>query len=170
MAVYEMDKYPFLTSVALSMEKALKKGIKILGICLGAQLLAHVLGSRVYPANASEIGWYKIKATIDGARDEVFRTLIELSDNTVVFQWHGDTYELPEGATRLASSDLFKEQAFRYKDSYGLQFHIEVTPEIVREWFSDREDLGIILNQTAIYYPRYRLKADLFYRAFFNLE
>lgn len=168
MAVYEMDKYPFLKRVALSMEEALKRGIKIIGICLGAQLFAHVLGSRVYPGERKEIGWLDIKATIDGGRDEVFRTLIEPSGNATVFQWHGDTYELPQGAIRLASSELFKEQAFRYKDSYALQFHIEVTTEIIKEWFSDRTDLDLIMKQTVRYYPRYRLKADLFYRAFFN--
>ncbi len=168
MAVYEMDKYPFLKKVALSMEEALKRGIKILGICLGAQLLAHILGSRVYPGEWKEIGWLDIKATIDGGRDEVFRTIIEPSGNATVLQWHGDTYELPQGAIRLASSEFFTEQAFRYKDSYALQFHIEVTPEIVREWFIDREDLDLIMKRTQALYPRYRLKADLFYRAFFN--
>ncbi|MFN3739358.1 MAG: type 1 glutamine amidotransferase [Thermodesulfovibrionales bacterium] len=170
MAVYEMDKYPFLRKVALSMEKAIGKGIKVLGICLGAQLLAHVLGSRVYPGEKKEIGWLDIKATIDGGRDEVFRTLIEPSGNATVLQWHGDTFDLPSGAVRLASSELFKEQAFRYKDSYALQFHIEVTPDIVREWFSDRDDIDVIMKQTEAIYPRYRLKADLFYRAFFHIK
>ncbi|MCX7793727.1 MAG: hypothetical protein N2257_04905 [Thermodesulfovibrionales bacterium] len=170
MAVYEMDKYPFLKMVALSIENALKKDSKILGICLGAQLFAHVLGSRVYPGEKKEIGWFPVKPTLDGARDEVFRTLVEPSDTTTVFQWHGDTYDLPEGAFRLASSELFQEQAFRYGNSYGLQFHIEITPEIVIEWFSDSYDLDNIMKLTNLYYPRYRLKADLFYRAFFNIK
>lgn len=170
MAVYEMDKYPFLKKVALSMEEALKRRIKILGICLGVQLLAHVLGSRVFPGERKEIGWLDIKATIDGARDEVFRTLVEPSERITVLQWHGDTYDLPQGAIRLASSELFTEQAFRYKDSFGLQFHIEVTPDIVKEWFSDRDDIDVIMKQTEALYPRYRLKADLFYRAFFNIK
>lgn len=169
MAVYEMDKFTFLRKVAHCMEEALKKNIKILGICLGAQLFAHVLGSKVYPGQEKEIGWLDITATEDGKKDEVFNTLIEPSGKATVLQWHGDTYDLPSGAIRLASSDLFKEQAFKYDDSYALQFHIEVTPQIIKDWFSDREDLELILKQTEEIYPRYRLKADQFYKAFFNI-
>lgn len=170
MAVYEMDKYPFLKDVAYRIEEALKKGLRVLGICLGAQLFAHVLGSKVYPGEVKEIGWCDIKATLDGRKDEVFRTIIEPSGNATVLQWHEDTYDLPSGAIRLAYSDLFPEQAFRYSDSYALQFHIEVTPEIVGEWFSDREDGELIRRQTQKLYPRYRLKAHRFYKAFFNTK
>ncbi|MEM0315659.1 MAG: type 1 glutamine amidotransferase, partial [Archaeoglobaceae archaeon] len=141
MGVYEMDKYPFLKDVSLAMEKALDKGIKILGICLGAQLFAHVLGSRVYPSKAKEIGWSEIKATPEGMKDDVFKTILEPSGKATVFQWHGDTYDLPHGAVRLASSELFPEQAFKYGDSYALQFHIEITLQMMRDWFSESETL-----------------------------
>ncbi|MFN7065054.1 MAG: type 1 glutamine amidotransferase [Aquificaceae bacterium] len=168
MGVYEMDKYPFLREIALLMEGALKKGVRILGICLGAQLFAHLLGSRVYPGKAKEIGWLKIKATNEGLMDEVFRTLIEPSGDAIVFQWHGDTYHLPEGAIRLASSELFPEQAFRYGDSYALQFHIEVSLEMVGDWFADSKELNPMLSKGREVYPTYREKAELFYKNFFK--
>lgn len=168
MGVYEMDKYPFLKKVALAMEGALKRGIKVLGICLGAQLFAHVLGSKVYPGRAKEIGWLEVKATSEGLEDRVFKTLLDPSGKAVVFQWHGDTYDLPSGAIRLASSDLFQEQAFRYGDSFALQFHVEVTLDMIRDWFSDREDLSLMLEQAKNLYPSYRSKANQFYRSFFT--
>lgn len=168
MGVYEMDKYPFLKKVALAMEGALKRGIKVLGICLGAQLFAHVLGCRVYPGNAKEIGWCEIKATPEGIKDDVFKNILDPSGKAMVFQWHGDTYDLPFGAIRLASSNLFQEQAFRYGDSFALQFHMEVTMDMIRDWFSDSDNLNLILEKAEKLYPSYRSKADLFYRSFFK--
>ncbi len=170
MAVYEMNRYHFLRNVARAMENALKRGIRILGVCLGAQLLAHTLGSKVYPGKIKEIGWLNITATDDGMVDKIFRTIIDPSGTSTVLQWHGDTYDLPFGATRLAYSEYFPEQAFRYDNSYALQFHIEVTPKIVEEWFRDRHDIELIMKQTENIYPTYRLKADLFYSRFFNLN
>jgi len=168
MAVYEMEQYPFLKDVASTIEKALKMNKRVLGICLGAQLMAHVLGARVYQGHKKEIGWLPIEPTIDGARDEVFRYVVESMDKTMVLQWHGDTFDIPSGAVRLASSKDYPNQAFRYGNSYALQFHIEVNPEIIKEWFEDREDFQEILKDTERLYPRYRLRADLFYRAFFR--
>jgi GMP synthase (glutamine-hydrolysing) len=168
MAVYEMEQYPFLKDVGSTIEKAFKMNKKVLGICLGAQLMAHVLGARVYQGDKKEIGWLPIEPTIDGARDEVFRQAIESTAHTMVLQWHGDTFDIPSGGVRLASSRDYPNQAFRYNNSYGLQFHIEVTPDIIKEWFQDREDFHEILKDTERLYPRYRLRADLFYRAFFR--
>ncbi len=167
MGVYERDKYPFLKDVLLAMEKALKSGVRILGICLGAQLFAHLLGSRVYPGKTKEIGWLKIKATYEGLMDKTFSTLLEPSGESIVFQWHGDTYDLPKGAVKLAYSDLFPEQAFRYGNSYALQFHVEVNMELIKDWFSG-EDLETALKQAKDIYSSYRHKADLFYKAFFS--
>ncbi len=170
MAVYDMERHPFLKDVAGLIERAIKDNKKVLGICLGAQLIAHVLGARVYRGEKEEIGWFDIEPTLDGARDEVFRTLVEGSGTTKVFQWHGDTFDLPEGSINLASSKLYPNQAFRYDNCFALQFHIEVTPEMIKEWFSEREDLPHIMKETERLYPRYRLRADLFYRAFFNFK
>jgi GMP synthase-like glutamine amidotransferase len=170
MAVYEMDRYPFLRDVAWVIEKAIKKNKRVLGICLGAQLIAHVLGAKVYKGKEEEIGWLDIEPTLEGARDAVLRMVVEGSGTTKVLQWHGDTFDLPEGSIRLAFSQLYLNQAFRYDNCYALQFHIEVTPEMIREWFSDREDLPYIMEETKRLYPRYRLRADQFYTAFFNLH
>ncbi len=170
MAVYEMDQYPFLKDVSTIIEKAIKLKKKVLGICLGAQLIAHVLGARVYPGKEKEIGWLSISSTLDGARDEVFRTFVEPVGPTMVVQWHGDTFDLPSGAIRLASSKLYPNQAFRYENCFALQFHIEVTPKMIREWFQERDDYPEIMKDTEKFYPKYRLKADLFYRAFFSVD
>jgi len=168
MGVYEMDRYPFLVRVAKVIEDALKIGIKILGICLGCQLLAYVLGGRVYKGSAQEIGWYDIEFTEEGRLDPCFGLLSEKSGKARVFQWHGDTFDLPEGATRLAFSSIFPEQAFRYGNSYGIQFHPEITPEMILEWSKDRQDLRDIIDATASFYFEYRQKANRFYSAFFK--
>lgn len=168
MAVYEMEQYPFLKDVAFTIEESFKKNKKVLGICLGAQLMAHVLGARVYKGDVEEIGWLAVKPTIDGARDEVFRQAIEPVGQTIVLQWHGDTFDLPSGVTRLAFSKDYPNQAFRYGNSYALQFHIEVTEDMIKGWFHERKEFAEILKDTERLYPRYRLRANLFYRAFFS--
>lgn len=127
-----------------------------------------MLGCRVYPGNAKEIGWCEIKATPEGIKDDVFKNILDPSGKAMVFQWHGDTYDLPFGAIRLASSNLFQEQAFRYGDSFALQFHMEVTMDMIRDWFSDSDNLNLILEKAEKLYPSYRSKADLFYRSFFK--
>ncbi len=145
----------------------LKQPLRVLGICLGAQLFAHVLGSKVYPGKAKEIGWLPIRATQEGIKDEVFMNILDPPGSAIVFQWHGDTYDLPSGATRLAFSDLYSEQAFRYQNSYALQFHIEVSLQMVREWFEGSDLLESMLKDGKDLYFDYRSKAMLFYRSFF---
>lgn len=168
MGVYEAEKYFFLKEVSKTMESALKKGMKLLGICLGAQLFAHVLGAKVYRGEVKEIGWCEIEATSEGLKDNIFSSILDPSGKATVFQWHGDTYELPAGAIRLASSKLFKEQAFKYENSYALQFHIEITFEMLNEWIADSEDLRHLLDFNRELYQRYNQKADLFFRSFFK--
>jgi len=141
---------------------------KVLGICFGAQLIAYVLGAKVYRGHKEEIGWLLIEATIDGVRDKIFGRLIEPIGHTMVLQWHGDTFDIPSGVVKLALLRDHPNQAFRYDNSYALQLHIEVTPDIIKECFQDREDLQKILKDTEKFYPRYRLRADLFYEAFFT--
>lgn len=167
MGVYEMDRYSHLKIVARAIENALKREIKILGICLGAQLFAHVLGSRVYRGPHEEIGWCDIEMTESGMIDFCFSKFAGERGNGKVFQWHHDTFDLPDGAIRLASSPCYSQQAFRYKDSYGIQFHPEITTEMMLDWFKDRQDLTDIINDTDMLYFQYRLKAGLFYKAFF---
>jgi GMP synthase (glutamine-hydrolysing) len=172
MAVYEMDQHPYLVTEAKLIERAIKAGKQVLGVCLGAQMLAHVLGARVYPGGQKEVGWYEVSLTDEGMHDPVMSTLALSRKNAAqVFQWHGDTFDLPADAVRLASSDLYPNQAFRYKDRvYALQFHIEVTPAIVREWLSSEQgiDVAAVSALSENIFPAYLERAQSFYRGFFS--
>jgi len=172
MAVYEMDAVPYLRDEAIFIEAAIKANKHVLGVCLGAQLLAHVLGSRVYPGKQKEIGWYDVALTDEGLRDPCMAELAVAGRRTAqVFQWHGDTFDLPAGAVRLASSDLFPNQAFRYSDRvYALQFHIEVTPSIVTGWLRNEKgvDVPLVDKRSQEIYGPYRARAEGFYRLFFQ--
>ena len=107
------------------LENCILKKTKVLGICLGSQILAHILGSRVYPGNTKEIGWFPVNFT-----PEINHGLQFLPDSIVTFHWHGDTFDIPAGAVRLASSVLTPNQGFVYNDQiYALQFHPEMTTE-----------------------------------------
>lgn len=172
MAVYEMDRHPYLTAEARLIDKAIKKDKHVLGVCLGAQMLAHVLGARVYAGQKKEIGWYEVALTDDGMRDRAMSTLaVDGRPAAEVFQWHGDTFDLPDKAVRLASSELYPNQAFRFSsDVYALQFHIEVTPPIVLGWLKHEKGVplqSIAADSERIYSP-YRKRAQGFYLEFFK--
>jgi GMP synthase (glutamine-hydrolysing) len=138
MNVYETDKYPFLKMEDGLIKRAIEKDIPVLGICLGAQLIAKSLGARVTKNREKEIGWYPLKVTDEGSKDNLLRSL---SVEETVFQWHGDAFEIPMEAAHLAESALCPNQAFRFGSSvYGLQFHIEVTSEMVLEWLNVPEN------------------------------
>jgi GMP synthase (glutamine-hydrolysing) len=144
MNVYETDKYPFLEMEERLIKRAIEKDMPVLGICLGAQLIAKSLGARVTKNKEKEIGWYPLRITDEGSRDSLFK---HLSVEETVFQWHGDTFEIPMGAARLAESPLCPNQAFRFGFSvYGLQFHIEVTPEMISEWLNVPENRMEIIS------------------------
>lgn len=172
MAVYEMDQYPYLKNEARLIEEAIKANKRILGVCLGAQMVAHALGARVYAGEQKEIGWHEIALTSDGMKDPLMSSLaLDGRSAAQVFQWHGDTFDLPAGSVRLASSDLYPNQAFRYADRvYALQFHIEVTPKIVFDWLKDEKgiDLNSVNAESNRLYEHYRLRAMNFYRKFFR--
>jgi GMP synthase (glutamine-hydrolysing) len=134
MGVYEAERYPFLKREVEYIRAAIKRRMPVLGVCLGAQLMAHALGGRVYPGDEEEKGWYPIKLSEDGKKDEILRNF---DSEFQVFHWHGDTFTLPFEAVHLASSQLYKNQAFRFGNSYALQFHLEVTEAMVGEWVLD---------------------------------
>ncbi len=139
MNVDEVDRYPFLGPEVSWIRQAVENRVPTLGICLGAQLLAKALGSRVYPADFKEIGWYSIEMTPAAADDP----LLAQTGTRTVFQWHGDTFDLPHGAVHLARSPLCENQAFRYGPSaYGLQFHVEMTAAMIDTWLADSENGG----------------------------
>lgn len=130
MGVYDTNTYPWLDDETRLIEQAIAGGKSVLGICLGAQLIAAALGARVFPNNQKEIGWFPVTLTPEGRRSPFFpggpREL-------TVFHWHGDTFALPAGATRLAGSAACANQAFLHGNCVlALQFHLEVTPEGVR--------------------------------------
>ena len=131
MNVDEVDAYPWLTGEVELIRQAHECNFPVLGLCLGAQLLAKALGARVYAAPVSEVGVMSVTMSRSGIADPLFAGLMP---TFTVFQWHGDTFELPEGATLLASSDACPNQAFRHGSSYGLQFHLEITEEMAAAW------------------------------------
>jgi GMP synthase (glutamine-hydrolysing) len=132
MNVYEDDRYPFLREEDLFIKEALQRGKAMLGICLGAQLIAKALGAKVSKAPAKEIGWYDVSLTEIGSQDPLFSNLPKTFS---VFQWHEDTFEIPRGAKLIATSSPVSHQAFRYGEkAYGLQFHLEVTEGMIGEW------------------------------------
>jgi GMP synthase (glutamine-hydrolysing) len=137
MNVYEEDRYPFLRREDLFIKEALQRGKKVLGICLGAQLIAKALGTRVYKGPVKEIGWYDISLTEEGTKDPVFQGF---PASFSAFQWHGDTFEIPAAGRLLATSSPVPHQAFRYgENAYALQFHLEITEGMIEEWMQGYE-------------------------------
>lgn len=132
MSVYDEKDYPFLIAEDTIIKAAVRTGVPFLGVCLGGQLLAKALRARVRRNRVKEIGFHEVALTERGMRDPLFSGL---GDKLSVFQWHGDTFAIPRGGLRLATASSCANQAFRYgPNAYGLQFHIEVTVDMIREW------------------------------------
>jgi GMP synthase (glutamine-hydrolysing) len=131
----EDDQYPWLTVERDAIRRSVESDQAVVGLCLGSQLLARSLGAVVTSNPVKEIGWDLVTLTEAGQDDAAFKHLPSLLP---VFQWHGDTFALPEGATLLATSTRCMHQAFRAGDrTYGLQFHVELTPDMVAEWVDE---------------------------------
>ncbi|OHB81602.1 MAG: hypothetical protein A2W31_17680 [Planctomycetes bacterium RBG_16_64_10] len=134
MNVDQVSEYPFLQREVSWIREAVARGVPVLGICLGAQLLAKSLGARVSSNPIKEIGWYDVEL-VAPPDDLLFGGL---AGRYTVFQWHGDTFDLPAGTVQLARSERCEQQAFRYgTKAYGLQFHVEVTAQMVEEWLDE---------------------------------
>jgi GMP synthase (glutamine-hydrolysing) len=132
MSVNDDADLPWLTAEKRAIGDAVRAGVPYFGACLGVQLLAASLGARVYAGPAPEVGVLPVTLTAEGAADPIFAGLPQTFPT---LQWHGDTFDLPEGATLLASSPACANQAFRYgRLAYGVQFHVEVLPAMAREW------------------------------------
>jgi len=134
------DDLAYLRHEIACIRQAVDRGQPVLGVCLGSQLLAKALGARVYKNSAKEIGWFDVELTDSGRRDPV---LSGLDSPETVFHWHGETFDLPDGADWLAYSEQCRHQAFRVGSiTYGLQFHLEVTPEMIADWCRQDENCG----------------------------
>jgi GMP synthase-like glutamine amidotransferase len=131
MGAYEDGDYAWLAPEKILLREAVQADVPVWGVCLGAQLLAAALGARVYPGHRPEVGLLPVELAPAAADDPVFGSA---PARFHTLQWHGDTFELPAGATLLASSREYANQAFRVGRSYGLQFHLEVPLELATEW------------------------------------
>ena len=136
MSVNDEDEFPWLVSEKQFIRKAVDSGKPVLGICLGAQLIASAMGSRIYRNAVKEIGWFPVHAV--ASNDS---SIFSFPVSAKVFHWHGETFDLPPKATHLAKSDGCENQAFQIGRSViGLQFHLETTPESAMEIVSHCRD------------------------------
>jgi GMP synthase (glutamine-hydrolysing) len=131
MSATDDGELPWLVSERRLIAEAVAAGTPFWGVCLGVQLLAASLGARVYQGPRPEVGLLPVTLTPEGRADSVFSAL---PSDVVTLQWHGDTFDLPAGAVRLAESPEYLNQAFRYRNAYGVQFHLEVSGEMAAEW------------------------------------
>lgn len=133
MNIYEHDAHPWLVPEKQLIRAAIDAGHKVLGICLGSQLIADVAGGPVTRNAHSEIGWFDVSLNAEGRREPLFAGW---PDRFCAFHWHGDTFAIPPGATNLMSSEACAHQGFVVGDRViGLQFHLEVTAADARVWF-----------------------------------
>jgi GMP synthase (glutamine-hydrolysing) len=150
MNVDQVDRYPALAEEVVWLQQAVAARLQVLGVCLGSQLLAKALGSKVYANRIKEIGWYEVELLAGATEDRLFGELVldsakpqAAGRQIAVFQWHGDTFDLPQGAVQLARSEQCENQAFRFGDTaYGLQFHMEVTQAIIVDWLCEGGNCG----------------------------
>jgi GMP synthase (glutamine-hydrolysing) len=155
--IYEVERYPFLKHELATIESAVKKGVPVVGICLGCQALAAVLAARVYPNLEKELGWDELTLTKEGKASP-----LGVLEGVRVLNWHGDTFDLPAGATRLASTPITPNQAFVWGPKVlALQFHVELPERDLERWLightleltMSKVDLSKMRADTARYAP-----------------
>lgn len=138
MGVYDEKDYSWLKPEKKFIEEMVKRNKKVLGICLGAQLIAEVLGAKVYKNKEKEIGWFDIQLSSHSKNDFYFK---DFPDRLKVFHWHGDTFDLPSGTVHIASSEGTLNQAYTFQNNIvALQFHIEATTISVSELIKNCND------------------------------
>ena len=177
MNVYEEESFPYLADENELIKEALKRKIPLLGFCLGVQLLAKASGAKVVKGHKKEIGWFKVQLTEAGIGDPILHSFPK---SFLVFQWHGDTFELPNNAVRLCNSPDYVNQAIGIDNlSYGFQFHFEITGEMIAEWLEDGkaevDSLGDpslsekIMNETKSNFSAMRTLGELFFMKYLAL-
>lgn len=138
MGVDDETEYEWLPGEKQFIKKAIDEGKTVLGICLGAQLIAEVLGAKVYSNQYKEIGWYPIEFNENALKDKLLRGF---EPELTVFHWHGDTFDIPQDAIWLACSKVCKNQAFLYNEKVlGLQFHFEMTDSSLKNMIENGKD------------------------------
>ncbi len=153
MNVYEDEKFPFLAAETAFLQRAMAADVPVIGICLGAQLIARACGARVFRAPVEEIGWGTVRLTGAGQTDPLFHGL---PGELTVLQWHGDTFDVPEGGELVAAGTEVTNQAFRFGRAWGLQFHLEVDRPLLIEWFGDSPQRDAVLGR----YEQVRVELD----------
>jgi GMP synthase (glutamine-hydrolysing) len=144
MNVYEEERHPFLRDETRFLQEAAERDLPVLGICLGAQMIAKAAGAAVTRNPVPELGWSTVALTDAGTADPLFRGLPGI---VPVFQWHGDTFAIPAGGALLATGDDCRNQAFRHRRSYGLQFHLEADRALLAAWFAGTPEQPPILRR-----------------------
>ena len=176
MGVYEADQYPWITAEMAFIRRLVDSGKKVLGICLGSQLIAGALGAKVYPHTEKEIGWWPVQFApypVQGTPLDVF------GPAAVMYHWHGDTFDLPAGATLLASSAACRHQAFALGPNVlALQFHPEISEETIGRWVAESGSIkspgGFVMSEAEMqrravqHLPELAVRLPLFLHRFFT--
>ncbi len=177
MNVDDLERHPHLAVEVALIQQAVDQGLPVLGICLGAQLIAKALGAPVHANGGKEIGWHDVSPTLAAKDDPLFW---DFGEGEKIFQWHRDIFALPAGAVQLATSQTCPHQAFRYGTNvYGLQFHLEVDERLIERWLTvpvhcaeldeGRIDPAVIRHETTLYLHRARHLSDQVFGRFIDL-
>lgn len=178
LAVYEASRHPWMVKELLILKEALRQKKPILGICLGAQLLAAAAGAKVVKGPIKEIGWGWIQFDDWFSRRNPLTFQVDLKKRHRVFQWHGDTFNLPPEGYRLAWNDSYPVQMFSFQgNAIGIQFHVETTEKMIYDWVSDGRDKIVkngfdpekILEESVSYLPDLQKMSHKFFYGFASL-
>lgn len=174
------DKYPYFVQEKVAIREAVEQDTPVLGVCLGGQLLAQVLGAQVRRHTMTELGFFEVPFTIEGKNDALFSGL---PGHQLVFQWHMDTFDIPKGAVQLATGEHTFNQAFRFgRRAYALQYHVELLPEMLDTWIQlpefKQEIIDILgpeapeklMDEQRRYYPVYREHSRIMFENFLRIS